>query len=210
MTSPAAGGIRDSSVLVVVGVLGAYLLVGVLAGAVWEWVWTPPTQVIKDHHVFYTDYSSLRRVFTGTGLYVLVSAVASALTALGVALLTRRRELLVLGLVVVGSWGAAWVMHRVGTALGPTDPATVAAHAPDGPVSGPLQVQGTSPYVVWPMMSLFVLALAFFSWPGRGPRRAGRGADTGHDTGPETGPEGPETGHGAGPAEVTANEPAPG
>ncbi len=39
---------------------------------------------------------SLRRVFTGTGLYALVSAVASALVALAAALLTRRHELLTL------------------------------------------------------------------------------------------------------------------
>ena len=36
-----------------------------------------------------TDYASLRRVFTGTGLYALVGGLASALLALAVTSLTR-------------------------------------------------------------------------------------------------------------------------
>ena len=38
----------------------------------------------QQHQLYYTDYASLRRVFSGTGLYALVAAVASALVALGV------------------------------------------------------------------------------------------------------------------------------
>ena len=113
-----------------------------LAGVVWEWLWSPPTQVVQQHQLYYTDYASLRRVFSGTGLYALVSAVASALVALAAALLTRRRELLTLGAVIVGSLAAAYTMHAVGVALGPADPAKLAAVAADGThVSGQLAGQ---------------------------------------------------------------------
>ena len=110
-------------------VLLAYAVLGAVAGVVWEWVWTPPGQVIAQHQVFYDSYSSLRRVFTGTGLYVLVGAVASALLALAVCIL-------VAGPRAASCW--PWsssaprsrprLMWRVGTLLGPADPATLAAH----------------------------------------------------------------------------------
>jgi hypothetical protein len=166
----------------VLAVLVAYALVGVVAGLLWEAVWTPPTQQVQDHAVYYTSYESLRRVFTGTGLYALIGAAGSALAALVTCLLARRRELLSLLAVLVGSVIAAGVMWKVGTSRGPVDPTTLAAHAANGTkVSGPLQVSGHSPYLVWPMASLLVLALVFFGLPGGrgGPRGRGRQGDEG-------------------------------
>jgi hypothetical protein len=155
-------------------VLLAYAVLGVVAGVAWEWLWTPPGQVIVRHQVLFDSYASLRRVFTGTGLYVVVGAVTSALVAVVVAALTRGRELLVLAVVVVGSVIAAALMWRVGTMLGPADPATVAAHTTGrATVQGDLRVAGRTPYLIWPMTSLFVLAVVFFSWPSSTSNRAG-------------------------------------
>jgi DivIVA domain-containing protein len=161
-----------SPVRTVLLVLLAYAALGAAAGVVWEQIWTPPGQVVAQHQVFYDSYASLRRVFTGTGLYVLVGAVASALVALVVSLLARGRELLTLLLVILGSAVAAAVMLKVGTALGPGDPASIAHHTTQRtPVHGQLTVEGKtlwgvkSPYLIWPMASLLVLALVFFAWP---------------------------------------------
>jgi ABC-type Fe3+ transport system permease subunit len=82
--------------LLVLEVLVAYALVALVAGLIWEAVWVPPDQVVQQHQVYPADYEALRRIFTGTGLYVLIAAIASALTALVIGLLTRRRELIVL------------------------------------------------------------------------------------------------------------------
>jgi hypothetical protein len=153
--------------LIVVEVVIAYGLVGLVAGLVWEAVWSPPTEVVQQHQVFYTGYDSLRRVFAGTGLYVVIGAVASALTAFVCALLTRQREIFVLVGVSVGSTLAAFVMREVGVRRGPSDPAVLAKTSADGtPLQGALHVSGHSPYLVWPMTALFVLALVFFAWPG--------------------------------------------
>jgi hypothetical protein len=180
------------SVLLAIAIVLSYVVVGALAGVVWEWLWSPPTQVVQQHQLYYTDYASLRRVFSGTGLYALVSAVASAVLALAAGFLTRRRELLTLAAVIVGSLLAAYAMHAVGVALGPADPAKLAAAAADGTrLSGQLQVNGRTPYLVWPMVSLFVLSLVFFAAPG-GRSSRGRG-----DTSPE-------------PAEADVSEPSPG
>jgi hypothetical protein len=168
-----------SLVRTVLLVLLAYAVLGAVAGVVWEWIWTPPGQVVQRHQVFYDSYASLRRVFTGTGLYVLVGAVASAMLALGLALLARGRELLTLLLVVIGSAIAAVLMWKVGTLLGPGDPATLAAHtAKRTSVPGPLTVEGKSPYLIWPMSSLFVLALVFFARPSSFPAAHHAGART--------------------------------
>ena len=176
MTGDVESALLRRSVLLAVGVVLAYVVVGALAGVVWEWLWSPPTQVVQKHELFYTDYGSLRRVFTGTGLYTLVSAVASALVALVAGLLTRRHELLTLGAVVVGSLAAAFTMHAVGVALGPPDPATIAATAADGTkISAQLVVNGRTPYAVWPLISLFVLSLVLFAAPGT--RSANRATD---------------------------------
>jgi hypothetical protein len=161
-----AGGSPLAVVLLVVEVLLAYALVGLIAGVVWEAIWAPPDQVVQQHQVYPADYEALRRIFTGTGLYVLIAAAASALTALVISLLTRRRELVVLFAVTVGSCAAAGVMREVGISRGPVDPTTLAASTANGVhLPGALGVTGFSPYLVWPMMSLLVLSLVFFAWP---------------------------------------------
>lgn len=168
----AGGGVVTTVVLV----LAAYAAVGALAGVVWELVWTPPGQVIVRHHVYADSYASLRGVFTGTGLYVLVGTVASALAALIVTVFVRGRELLVLVLVLVGSAIAAYLMRHLGMSLGPPDPAGIAAHTQGrARVEGNLTVAGRPPYVVWPLVSLVVLALVYFTSSGR-PARGRRPA----------------------------------
>jgi hypothetical protein len=159
--------------LFAVAVVVAYGVVGVVAGLVWEAVWTPPTQVVQQHHVYYLDYASLRRVFSGTGLYVIVGGIASAVTTLVVVLVARGRELVALASVLVGSVLASVVMRQVGVSRGPTDPTTLAHSKPNGTrLPGSLVVSGHTPYLVWPIVALIVLALVFFAWslpsePGR-------------------------------------------
>jgi hypothetical protein len=180
MSADASSGRLRGSILFAVAVVAAYVVVGAVAGVVWEWVWSPPTQVVQQHQLFYVDYGSLRQVFTGTGLYVVVSVVASALMALTAGLLTRRHELLVLAAVTLGSLVAAYTMHAVGVALGPPDAAKLAKTAADGThMSAQLVVNGKTPYLVWPMVSLFVVSLVFFAMPGvRSRHRADASAET--------------------------------
>lgn len=176
---------RRRSLLVCLAVVLAYVVVGAVAGVIWEWVWSPPQQVVSDHHLFYTDYDSLRRVFNGTGLYAVVGGLASAVMAVVACLLAKRTELLMLAAVIVGSLLAAYTMHAVGVALGPDDPAKVAAVAANGTiVSAQLEVAGKTPYLVWPLVSLFVLSLVFFAWPDRSADRpeAPDGAPAGDGT----------------------------
>lgn len=134
----------------VVTIVVGLALVGALAGAVWEWVWTPPQGVAFEGE-FVLDLAGLRSDFSGTGLYVVVGVVAGLLAGAVAGFATRRREVLTLVAVTAGAVLAAWVMLRVGVALGPPDPDPIAAAAEDyTPIVSDLRVVGTSPYVALP------------------------------------------------------------
>lgn len=153
-------------------VLLGFVVVGALAGVVWEWVWTPPTGVALDKE-FLLDGAGLRSDFSGTALYVLIASLAGLLLGVLVAVLSDRNELLTLVAVAVGSVLAAWLMFRVGTLLGPPDPGPLARSAEDyTPLVDQLQVSGRSPFVAFPCGALVGLVVVFI---GLNRRRAAAG-----------------------------------
>ena len=152
--------------LIAVAVLAA---TGVVAGAVWEWVWTAPVGVVSGHKWLAQDEAGLRGQFSGTGWYVVVASVAGLLAGALVALFLDRVPLATLVAVVVGSVLGAWLMAKVGGALGPADPVQLARTAREGThLPGRLEVTGHSPWVSMPAGALIALALVFF---GLGSRR---------------------------------------
>lgn len=148
-------------------VILGFALVGVLAGAVWEWVWTPPTGVALGKE-FLLDGDGLRSDFSSTALYVVVASLAGLLLGVLVAVLAPRHELLTLVAVAVGSVLAAWLMLRVGVLLGPPDPGPLARAAEDyTPLVDELRVSGRSPFVAFPGGALLGLLVAFVGLNGR-------------------------------------------
>jgi hypothetical protein len=142
-------------------VLVAFAVAGALAGAVWEWVWTPPTGVALGKE-FLLDGDGLRGDFSGTALYVVVAAVAGLLVGVLVAVLSDRDELATLVVVAVGSVLAGWLMLRTGVALGPPDPGPLARSADDyTPLVDQLAVAGRSPFVAFPAGALLGLIVIF-------------------------------------------------
>lgn len=158
-------------------VVAIYVLVAVGAGWLWERWWTPPEGLVYDGQ-WGLPSSQQPRVFDGTGSYVLLGLVAGLVLAVVLALVLAHHELAVLAGVLVGSCLAAYVMAVVGQALGPADPATLAADAPDmTPLPGELQINGRSPWLAFPLGSMTGVLVVWlcFSRP-RGLRRR-RGAD---------------------------------
>jgi hypothetical protein len=140
---------------------------GALSGVIWEWLWTPPTGVVGDHQ-WLQDERGLRADFSGTGTYVAVGAVAGLLVGAVVAVLFDRAELVTLAVVLAGSVLAAWLMYRVGVALGPPDPHPLAETAKNGArLPGRLVVSGTSPYAAFPSGALVGLVVVFFGLSSR-------------------------------------------
>ncbi len=123
-------------------VLVAAAVLGALAGVVWEWVWTPPSGVAFQGR-FVLDENGLPGEFAGTGWYVVVAAAAGVLLGAGAALMSRDGEVATLVAVAVGAVLAGWLMFHVGHALGPPDPAVLAASADDlTAIKGDLRVGG--------------------------------------------------------------------
>ncbi|MGZ4450010.1 MAG: hypothetical protein ACXVW4_09475 [Nocardioides sp.] len=158
----------------VVGILAVFAAAGALAGVVWEWLWSPPSGVVV-HHQWFQDEAGLRGDFSGTGLYVVVAAVAGLLAAGVVAVVFDRLELLTLVLVLVSAALAGGLMHRVGVALGPADPHHLATTARDGTkLPARLSVSGDSPYRAFPGGAMVGLVIVFF---GLARRRGHRPSD---------------------------------
>ena len=153
----------DRRALVQAGLIVAiFAVVGVLAGLVWEWLWTPAMGGVLDHNWGPQDAIALSEQFGGTGWYVVVGTVAGLVTGALVALFLDRVPLLTLAAVVVGSVLAAWLMYVVGIAVGPPDPEVLAKTAADGTlIPEQLQVSGTSPWIALPGGALVGLALVF-------------------------------------------------
>jgi uncharacterized membrane protein YeaQ/YmgE (transglycosylase-associated protein family) len=142
--------------------------IGALAGVVWEWLWTPTVGVVVNHTWTAGDAIGLQEQFSGTGWYVVVGVVAGVVAGVLVALAFDRAPLLTLAAVVVGSALGAWLMLRVGVALGPPDPQELAKTAEDGTrLAGALAVSGRSPWIAYPAGALLGLLVVFLGFPPR-------------------------------------------
>jgi hypothetical protein len=156
--SPRVGSASGQAVFIV----AVFAAVGVLAGVLWEWLWTPPMAVAAQQAVQPT-LESARGQFSGTAWYVVIASLAGLFTAAVLALAFDRREIVTLAAVLGGSALGAWLMLVVGTALGPADPQTVAATAADGTrIPMDLDVSGRSPYLAMPAGALIGLVVIFF------------------------------------------------
>ena len=132
---------------------------GVVAGVVWEWLWTPQMGVVVDHE-WLLGLAGLRAEFSATALYVVVASIAGLLIGALCGVLLDRAELVTLVAVLVGAALAGWVMVLVGQALGPPDPRQLAETARNGTrLPSDLRIAGASPYVAFPAGATLGLAV---------------------------------------------------
>ena len=148
-------------------VVAAFAAVGAIAGVVWEWLWTPPSGVVIDHELL-LDGEGLRADFASTGLYVLIAAVAGLLLSVLLGVLLDRHEVATLVGVAIGSALAAYLMLRVGAALGPPDPAPLARAAEDYTrIPDALRVSERSPFTAFPGGAMIGLIVTFIGLSSR-------------------------------------------
>jgi hypothetical protein len=144
--------------ILIVVVFGA---AGVGCGWLWHHLWDAPSGVVADHQ-WYTSESGLRDDFQGVAWYVSIALVAGLVLGSLAAWLLDRSELVTLAAVVVGSALAAYVMLRVGTHLGPSDPHELARSAPDGTkLKGDLRVDSWPPRAAFTFGAMLGLAIVY-------------------------------------------------
>ena len=147
------------------------VLAGAVAGVVWVWLWTPPSGVVVDHR-WVQDETGLRGDFSATGSYVAIAAVTGLLMAVLLAVLFDRTEIATLIAVLAGSVLAGWVMYRVGLALSPADPRTLADSVKNGTrLPGRLAVDGGSPFRAFPGGAMLGLVIVYFGLSRRRDKR---------------------------------------
>jgi hypothetical protein len=150
-------------------IVGMFAVAGVLGALIWEWVWTAPYGLVYDHQWTAEDEGALQGQFYGTGWYVVIATVGGLVVGALAALFVDRRPLLTLAAVVVGSALATFLMIRIGAALGPADPHTLAKHATDATrLPEDLTVSEWSPWIAFPAGALVAVLLVFV---GLSPRR---------------------------------------
>lgn len=126
-------------VLVLVGV---GLLAGVVAGLVWQWIWTPPTGAAWQGK-FYLDPVGVRREVSATGWFTVIGLLVGIAVGSVAAYLSRTREVATLVGVLLGSLLLAWAMLVVGHLTGPPDPHELARTTGDWePIVSDLRLAG--------------------------------------------------------------------
>lgn len=152
----------------------AFVVVGALAGVIWEAIWSPPRGVVFRGEWF-LEPSGPDLAFDATGSYVVVALLTGVVTGLLSCWRASGRELVTLVAIAVGSVLAGWVMYQVGHALGPPDPRPLAAGLDDyAELPSDLRLagadEGSSPYVfvstalaAFPVGALFATMWLFLS-----------------------------------------------
>lgn len=169
-TATSAGGEEGRSIVSdVVVVLGAFLVAGLAAGAVWPHLVDPVTVTRTDLGIG-SDELALTHRFSNDAWYSFLGAAGGFVLGVALTLWRRTHEVVTLLLVVAGAFLAALVASRVGTWLGPEDPHIVLADADIG-ATAPDQIGVTADaaYLVWPIAAVVGAVIVLWGAPGGGP-----------------------------------------
>jgi hypothetical protein len=154
------GGLTGSRTLLVRlgAVVVTFLVAGVLAGVVWELLWSPPTGVTYKGH-WYLEPAGPDVSFQGIALFVLIAFPLGIVLGVLAGLLRGHETATALTVLVAASL-AGIVMYAVGSSLSPPDPQPLAAGQPDYTTDIPGHLGLTAPdhgRVPWHSSALVVL-----------------------------------------------------
>jgi len=136
-------------------VLGVLLVLGLVAGLLWPQL-VDPVRFVRTANGISSDEVQLAHQFDDEGWYVVVAVVAGALAGAVLTAWRSRDPLATLVLLLVGASLAAWVMTKVGEAVGPPAVTSVLRDAEVGATApGPVEVRTWAAYLVWPISALF-------------------------------------------------------
>jgi len=148
-----------------------FAVAGVLGAVVW-WQLSDLPQVTRSGNTAVLSPEELTKQISADGWYFVIAAVGGLVS--GVALLAWRRRdpLLMVVLVALGAGLAAWLMLRVGLALGPDKVPGALKGAADGAhVSEQLELRASGMAWIWPLAASFgaLIDLWVLRKPGDGP-----------------------------------------
>ena len=140
----------------------AMLLLGVGAGAVWQWQAKPAQwEVRSDGSIVLTEIAAGDQ-FGVIVVFVIAGAVVSLIWGFTTAYALRDLEWRLTPLVIVTTLVAAVIAWRVGIALGPVGPQAAVDPSVGERLPSKLAIDGVAPFVVWPtfgVLGVFVATL---------------------------------------------------
>lgn len=136
---------------------------GVGGGYAWRHLWTPPEGIARGGGWLPRPYEEgLQSDFSGVGWYVVVTLALGVVVGALTAWVLDRAEILGVGVALLGSGLAAYLVLTVGERLSPPDPAEVAATSPDGTViRGDLELDGSTPLLAAPVGALTAVSTVY-------------------------------------------------
>jgi hypothetical protein len=149
-------GSRLRSVLVDALVVTVWFTVAGILGAVAWWQLSDLPQVTKSGNAATLSPEELTTQVSADGWYFVIAAVGGLLSGVVLLAWRRRDPLLMVVLVVLGAGLAAWLMLRIGLALGPEKELAALKNARDGTqVSEQLKLRATGVVWIWPLAASF-------------------------------------------------------
>ncbi|MCW2807242.1 MAG: family ATPase [Marmoricola sp.] len=150
----ALAGARDALVVAV-----WFAVMGAIGAVVW-WQVTPLPEVTKSGGKATLAPDELVKQVNIDGWFFVIAAIGGLASAVILMAWRRRDPLVMVLLVALGGALAAWVMIRVGLALGPPSELTALRSAPDG-ARVPMQLKLHAPGMawVWPLAAVFGAAV---------------------------------------------------
>ena len=154
---PASGrgrGLR-SVLLDVLVVLVWFAVAGILGAVVW-WQLSDLPQLTKSGNTATLSPEELTKQVSADGWYFVIAVVGGLVSGITLLLWRRRDPLLMVVLVALGACLAAWLMLRVGLALGPDKEIGALKGTADGThVSEQLKLRATGMAWIWPLAASF-------------------------------------------------------
>ncbi len=143
-------------VLLDVLVVAVWFAVAGVLGAVLWWQLSDLPQVTKSGSSATLSPEELTKQVSADGWYFVIAAVGGLVSGIALLVWRRRDPLVMVVLVVLGAGLAAWLMLRVGLALGPEKEVTALKGAADGTqVSEQLRLRAPGIAWVWPLSASF-------------------------------------------------------
>lgn len=142
--------------------VAAMLLLGVAAGAVWQWRAKPAEwEVRSDGSIVLTEIAA-RDQFGVIVVFVIAGAIVSLIWGFATTHALRDLGWRLTPLVVVTTLVAAVIAWRVGVELGPVGPQGAVDPGVGDRLPSKLAIDGISPFVVWPIFGVIGVLISMW------------------------------------------------
>ncbi len=153
---------KPISVTRVASTVAVMLLLGVVAGFVWEALAKPAEWEVRDGGSIVLTEIAARDQFGVIVVFVIAGAIASLVWGIVATLVLEDLGWRLTPLVIVATLAAAVIAWRIGVAIGPVGPREAVDPAVGDMLPSKLAIDGIAPFFAWPVFG--VLGIVLTTW----------------------------------------------